>query len=251
MIGRSIYVEDNPALRGGSPQAIHEQLWAQGRRRRLQIRGGLAAVGLLAGTWLGTLWVGLVAAALVAGADAGYHWRKRIASSVWRKGRRGERRTAKILRFTVELRGHRVLHGRSVPGKGDLDHVVVGAAGVVIVDNRAVAPETRIAAYQGSLFIDGKPADKTAAELRGLADATAALLRERLGEEVPVEAVVVIHGGDLDHGQVRADSVTLLRAHRLPGWLRGRRARYTPEQVTGVLDAAHRLPISKHASIVR
>jgi hypothetical protein len=251
MIGRSIYVEDNPALRGGSPQAVHEQLWAQGRRRRLQVRGGLAAAGLIAGTWLATLWVGLAAAALIAAADAGYHWRKRIASSVWRKGQRGERRTAKMLRFTVELRGYRVLHGRNIPEKGGLDHVVVDPAGVVIVDNRAVAPETRIAAYQGTLFIDGKPADKPAAELRELADATAALLRERLGEEVPVEAAAVVHGGDLDHGHVRADSVTLLRAHRLPGWLRDRRARYTPEQVADIFDAAHHLPISKHASIVR
>jgi Nuclease-related domain len=251
MFGRSIYVEDNPALRGGSPQAVHEQLWAQGRRRRLQVRGGLAAAGLVAGTWLATLWLGLLAAALVAAADTIYHWRKRFASSVWRKGQRGERRTARILRFTVELRGYRVLHGRKVPEHGDLDHVVVGPTGVTIVENLAVAPETRIAAYQGTLFVDGKPAAKTVAELRERADATAALLHERLGEEVPVETAAVIYGGDLEHGHVRAESVTLLRAHRLPGWLRGRRARYTPERVEAIADAAHHLPISRHATIVR
>jgi hypothetical protein len=250
MIGRSIYVEDNPALRGGSPQAVHEQLWAQGRRRRLQVRGALAAAGLIAGTWLATLWFGLLAAALIAAADIIYHWRKRLVSSVWRKGQRGERRTARILRFTVELRGYRVLHGRKIPGHGDLDHVVVGPTGVTIVDNRAVAPETRIAAYQGTLFIDGRPATKTAVEIRERADATAALLHERLGEEVPVEAATVIYGGDLDHGQVRAESVTLLRAHRLPGRLRRRRARYSPERVEAIADAVHHLPISKHATIV-
>lgn len=251
MIGRSIYVEENPALTGGSPQAVHEQLWAQGMRRRLQVRGALAGAGLIAGTWLGTLWLGLAAAALIAAADTVYHWRKRFNSSIWRKGQRGERRTAKVLRLTVELRGYRVLHGRKIPDKGGLDHVVVGPTGVTIIDNRAVAPDTRIAAYQGTLFIDGKPAAKTAAELRERADATAALLHERLGEEVPVEAAAIIHGGDLDHGQVHAESVTLLRAHRLPGWLHARRVRYTPERVEAILDAAHHLPISKHATIVR
>lgn len=251
MIGRSIYVEDNPALRGGSPQAVHEQLWAEGRRRRLQIRGALSAVGLIAGTWLAAnLWVGLLAAALIAGADAAYHWRNRLASAVWRKGQRGERRTAKVLRLTVGLRGYRVLHGRTVPGHGDLDHVVVGPTGVTIVDNGAVAPETSVAAYQGRLFLDGKPAADRVAELRARADATAELLRRRLGEEVPVEAATVIHGGELKHGKIHAESVTLLRAHRLPGWLRGRRDRYTPEQVEAIAEVARQLPISKNAAII-
>lgn len=251
MKDRSIYVPNNPALVGGSPQAVHEQLWAAGRRRRLQIRGAIAAVGLVAGTMLFSLPYGLLIGAGVAGAEALYHWRNRMASSMWRKGRRGERRTAKILRLATEWRGYRVLHGRNIPDHGQLDHVIVGENGVVVVDNRAVAPETEIAAYHGELFIDGKPGVKRAAELREMADATAALLQDRLGAEVPVEVVGVVYGGGLKGGQVAADGVTLLRAHRLPGWLRSRRARYTPEQVEAIADAAHRLPISRHAAIVR
>src|SRR4051812_44358678 len=100
-MGRSIYVPDNPALVGGSPQAVHEQLWAEGRRRRLQIRAAMAAVGLVAGTALVSLPFGLLIAVVVAAADALRHWRKRMASSMWRKGRRGERRTAKILRLAA------------------------------------------------------------------------------------------------------------------------------------------------------
>jgi Nuclease-related domain len=251
MFGRSIYVPDNPALIGGSPQAVHEQLWAQGKRRRLQVRGALAALGLVTGTVLVDIWFGLVAAVVVAVADTLYYLRQRMASSVWRKGQRGERRTSAILRLTLERRGYRVLQGRNVPQQGQIDHLVIGPTGIMMVDDQAVAPDTDIAAYQGSLFIDERSGTRTAAVLRARADATAALLSERLGGEVVVEAVAVIHGGHLARGLVEADGVTLIRAHRLPGWIRRQRNRFSPEQVATIAEAAHRLPISHQAIVVR
>src|SRR3954447_289314 len=154
MFGRSIYVPENPALIGGSPQAVHEQLWAQGKRRRLQVRGALAVTGLIIGTLLVTAWFGLLAAVVVAAADTLYYWRQRMASSVWRKGQRGERRTAAVLRLALEWRGYRVLQGRNVPGQGQIDHLVIGPTGVMLIDNQAVPPDTDIAAYQGTLYVD-------------------------------------------------------------------------------------------------
>lgn len=251
MFGRSIYVPENPALTGGSPQAVHEQLWAQGKRRRLQMRGALAAGGLVLGTVLVEFWFGLLVAAVVAAADTLYYWRRRIASSVWRKGQRGERRTSIILRLALEWRGHRILQGRSAPGHGQLDQLVIGPAGVLMIDNQAVAPDTDIAEYQGALYIDERSGRKLATALRERADATAALLAERLGGEVVVEAVAVIHGGRLARGLVEAEGVTLIRAHRLPGWIRRQRTRFSPEQVATIAEAAHRLPISRQAIIVR
>jgi Nuclease-related domain len=251
MFGRSIYVPDNPALIGGSPQAVHEQLWAQGRRRRLQVRGALAALALVIGTVVVGVLFGLVAATVVALADTLYYLRQRMASSVWRKGQRGERRTSVILRLALEWRGYRVLQGRNVPEQGQIDHLVIGPTGIVMVDNQAVAPDTDIAAYRGSLFIDERSGARTVAALRARADATAALLSERLGGEVAVEAVAVIHGGHLARGLVEADGVTLLRAHRLPGWIRRQRNRFSPEQVATIIEAAHRLPISRQAIVVR
>jgi Nuclease-related domain len=251
MIGRSIYVPDNPAFVGGSPQAVHEQLWAQGRRRRLQIRGALAGVGLVAGIWAASLWIGLLTAATVALIDTLWHWRERSASSVWRKGQRGERRTARILRLLLEWRGYHVLHGRRVPGRGQLDHLVVGDTGVLLVQNQAVPPETEIAEYHGTLYIDERPGAKMAAELRETARRTAELLRERLGSDVTVDPVAVVYGGDLRHGHLTAQGVTLLRAHRLPGWIRRRRPCYTPEQVAAIYEAATMLPISRQAVVVR
>ncbi|MEV5708950.1 nuclease-related domain-containing protein [Actinoallomurus sp. NPDC052274] len=251
MFGRSIYVPDNPALIGGSPQAVHEQLWAQGKRRRLQVRGALAALGLVIGTVLVDFWFGLLAAVVVAAVDSLYYLRQRMASSVWRKGQRGERRTSALLRLTLAWRGYRVLQGRNVPEQGQIDHLVIGPTGVLMIDNQAAAPDTDIAAYQGTLFVDERSGTKLASALRARADATAALLAERLGGEVAVEAVAVIHGGHLARSLVEAEGVTLLRMHRLPRWIRRQRNRFSPEQVAAITEAAHQLPISRHASIVR
>lgn len=251
MIGRSIYVPDNPAFVGGSPQAIHEQLWAQGRRRRLQIRAALAVGALVIGTWAASLPWGLLAAAVVAGLDTLWHWRERAASSVWRRGQRGERRTARILRVFLEWRGHTVLHGRNIPGRGQIDHLVIGGTGVMVIQNEAVPPETEIAEYRGTLYVDERPGAKMAAELRETAQQTAEMLRQRLGREITVEPVKVIYGGDLRRGQVSAEGITMLRAHRLPAWIQRRRVRYTPAQIAEIYEAASTLPISRQALIVR
>lgn len=252
MIGKSIYVADNPALVGGSPQAVNEQLWAQGLRRRLQIRGAIAAGALVLVTWTTSslLW-GLLVAALAAGADALWHWQQRAASSVWRKGQRGERRTARILRYAMEWRGYHVVAGRNIPGRGQIDHLVIGETGVLLVQSRAVPPETDIAAYRGTLYVDERPGAKMATELREMAEETAAMLRQRLDFDVPVDGVSVVYGGDLRRGLVSAEGVTLLRAHRLPRWIRRRRVRYTPEDVAAIVNAASTLPISRQALIVR
>jgi hypothetical protein len=251
MIGKSIYVADNPALVGGSPQAVHEQLWAQGRRRRLQIRGAIAAVALILVTWASSLLLGLLAAAVAAAADALWHWRQRAASSVWRKGQRGELRTARLLRFAVEWRGYHVVAGRNIPGRGQLDHLVIGDTGIILIQNQAVPPEIEIAEYRGTLYVDERPGATMAAEMRETAQQTAALLRQRLDRDVTVDPVTVVYGGDLRRGLVAAEGVTLLRAHRLPKWIRGRRVRYTPEEVAAIAEAASMLPISRQALIVR
>ncbi len=250
MIGRSIYVPDNPALVGGSPQAVHEQLWAQGIRQRLIRRGVVAVAGLLLGTLLFAWWAGLILAALGAAGDTLLQWRERYASSVWRKGQRGERRTARFLRLLLEKRGFAVVHGRMIPGHGQLDHLIVGPTGVLVVDNQAVSPETDIAEYQGTLYVDERSGAKVINALSETATATAALLRQRLGGDVTVAPVRVVYGGTLRRGGVSAQGVTLLRAHELAGWIRNRQVRLSPEKQAAIIDAARTLPISRQALIV-
>jgi hypothetical protein len=198
-----------------------------------------------------SLVLGLLAALVVAAADTLWHWRQRAASAVWRKGMRGERRTARVLRALVEWRGHRVLHGRTIPGRGQIDHLVIGGTGIMLIQNEAVPPETQMAEYRGRLYIDERPGAKVATELRETAEEAAEMLRARLGRDVYVEPVKVVYGGDLRRGLVNAEGITLLRAHRLPGWVRNRRVRYSPEQVEEMYQAATMLPISKQALFVR
>ncbi len=252
MIGKSIYVPDNPALVGGSPQAVHEQLWAKDLRRRLITRGAIAAGGMLLGTLLFSWWVGLILAAVGAAADTLVRWRERYASSVWRKGQRGERRTARFLRLLLERRGFAVVHGRMIPGHGQLDHLVIGPTGVLVIDNQAVSPETDIGEFRGELYIDERRGAGTrlASALCDTADATAAMLQERLGGEVTVEPVRVVYGGTLRRGGVSAQGVTLLRAHELAGWIRGRQVRLSPEKQAAIINAARQLPISRQALVV-
>ena len=90
-----------------------------------------------------------------------------------------------------------------------------------------------------------------AATIRGMADATAALLAESLDFEVSVEAISIVHGGRLRRGGVTGESVTLLRAYQIIGWIRGRQSPYSHEELEALSSAARMLPISHQALIVR
>lgn len=248
MIGRSIYLRDRPAFTGGSPQAVYEELWQQGRRGRLRVRAALATGGLLLGAQMVSTGFGLLLAALVAGADTLHHWWRYTSAGIWRRGLTGERRMTRILRFTLERRGYRVLHARSIPGHGKVHQLVIGPSGVWLIDNRAWHPDTEIEEHGGKLFIDGRSGQATAEALHETARTVARLLSQRLGTEVAATAVVAVHGGRLRR-RLTAHGVSVLRATRTPGWIRRRRAagqarHYSRDQVDAMTRAAtHVLPI--------
>jgi hypothetical protein len=91
----------------------------------------------------------------VAGASA-----RRIASN-WESGAQGEERTAAVL-ATMPSAFH-VLHDLCVPGsKANIDHLVVGPAGVWLIDTKAYRPPLR---YSGGSLWSGSHSlgEKTAA----------------------------------------------------------------------------------------
>ncbi|MGI8328932.1 nuclease-related domain-containing protein [Actinomadura scrupuli] len=259
MSGGSFYFRDNPAFTGGSPQAIYEELWERGRRQRLIQRGIIAGVCLvLAGKLFSPAW-GVFAALLAAGADMAYHGWRRAILRVWRRGQRGEQRTARVLRFTLEWRGYRVLHGRSVPGQGNADHLVIGPTGVWVIDNQAWDPETEFAVYGGKLFIGKDSASRTAVRLQKMADVIAELLSRELQTGIRVSPLLIAHGGRLPRKGLTGSGITVLRVYRLPGRiLRTGTGKadaggdlLTPEQIDAVTQAViHRLPIRDHTVAV-
>lgn len=245
LLGQSFDHRDNPAYTGHSSQAVYEQLWFQDRRKRLRIRGALAVVALLIGAKLASFGIGLLLGIVAGGVDLIYHWRRHAATVVWRRGQRGDRRMARILRFTVELRGYRVLHARSVPDHGTVDQLVVGPTGVWLIHNEAWSPDTEISIYDERLFIGKSAATRTTAELRGRARRVAELLSRELGTEITTVPLVVAHGGKLPWNPVSVDGIVVLRPHRLPGRLtRQRHAYHSRAQVENIIEAAVRvLPI--------
>jgi nuclease-like protein len=245
LLGQSFYFRDNPAYAGHSPQAVYEQLWFQDRRRRLRIRGAIAFVALIIGAKLASVGFGVLFGVVAGGADLIYHWRRHAATAVWRRGQRGDMRMARILRFTVELRGYRVLHARSVPDHGMVDQLVVGPTGVWLIHNEAWSPDTELSVYGDRLFIGKSAATRTGAELRDRARQVAELLSRELRTEITTAPLVVAHGGKLPWNPISVDGIVVLRPHRVPGRLtRQRHAYHTRAQVENIIEAAVRvLPI--------
>jgi hypothetical protein len=244
MIGKSIYLRDRPAFTGGSPQAVYEELWAQGRRERLRLRAILAGAALLLGGRLVSAVFGVLLALIVAGVDVLHHWWRRTSASTWRKGLTGDQRMNRLLRFTLERRGYRVLHARSVPGHGKVDQLVIGPSGVWLIENQAWHPDTELEEYGGKLFIDGRSGRLMTDKLHKMSATVAELLSERLQTDVPATALVAVHGGRLRR-TLNAGGISLLRAFHVPRWIRRQKwAPYSAEQVELITRAAtHVLPI--------
>ncbi|TDD75042.1 NERD domain-containing protein [Actinomadura rubrisoli] len=190
--------------------------------------------------------IGIAMAALVAIADALVHWRVYNAAGVWRRGLRGNERMDRLLRLTLERRGHRVLLARTVPGHGSADELVVGPGGVWLVHNEAWQPDAEISHHGGRLFIDGRTQSKLVRGLTERAEAAARLISERAGTPVKVVPVLAVHGGHLPRRTpFAADGITFAPPLRLVRWIRRNpSAEYSAEEVEAIARAAvHALPI--------
>ncbi|WP_308287213.1 NERD domain-containing protein [Actinomadura parmotrematis] len=182
----------------------------------------------------------------MAALDTYFHWHGWNLSRTWRLGLRGDQRMNKLLRWTLERRGFRTLHARTVPGHGVADQILVGPGGVWLVHNEAWHPEAEIAPHGGRLFIDGRTKTALVKGLREAAGTTARLLSERTGREVEVTPVLAVHGGRLARSPFLADGIVFATPLRLVRWIGAHpTAELTAEQVEEIARAGvHMLPIS-------
>ncbi|MBO2457249.1 NERD domain-containing protein [Actinomadura violacea] len=245
MLGESIYIRGREAFTGGSPQAVYEELWQRGRKARLRTRAILAVAALVLCGMLVNAVFGVVAAVLLASADALVHWRLYNASRVWRRGLRGVARMDRTLRLTLGRRGHRVLHGRVVPGHETADELVVGPGGVWLVHNEAWAPDAEISQHGGRLFINGRTQSKLVGGLTARAAAAERLISEKYGAPVTVTPMLAVHGGKLERAPFTADGIVFAPPLRLVRWMhRNPTAEHSAEEVEAIARAAvHGLPI--------
>lgn len=251
MFGSSIYLRDRPAFTGGSPQAVYEELWQRGRKGRLRTRAFLAAATLILCGLLVNPLFGIIMAVAVASADVFVHWRVYHSSRVWRLGLRGDERMNRVLRYTLERNGHRVLHARTVPGHGTADQFVIGPGGLWLVHNEAWHPDAEISHHGGKLFIDGRTQSKLVGALTARAEAAAVAVSRVAEVPVKVTPVLAVHGGDLVRTPFAADGIVFAPPLKLVRWMRRNpTADLSPDEVEAIMRAAvQALPIGGRSSL--
>jgi hypothetical protein len=139
---------------------------------------------------------GASAAAEVLERKAAYA-RQRAAN--FRQGAQGEADTAAALAGLTQ-HGWVVLHDRLAPAGGNVDHLLVGPGGVVVVDSKSWSGEVVIT--DGELRVGGRNRSGQVAGVASLAGTVAKAVRDS-GNEAPVHSVVALTQEPPREGPVR------------------------------------------------
>jgi hypothetical protein len=213
-------VQPNEKYTGSSPQWWYEKFWREDAENRRRVRYVKAGVAFVIGVALALRFdltgasplFGLLLGGLVAAGDWYLDWRAFHATAVWRGARHGEAITGKMLRRSLGKHGYSVLDGRAIRGQASIDHLVIGPAGMWIIDNESWSPDTEIACYAGRLFFGEKYGSKTAKPLVETAEAFAELLTRETRIPVTIAPMLAVHCGQLPRGGiVVAEGLMLLR----------------------------------------
>lgn len=153
----------------------------------------------------------LRAAARLAGA--------RTADRSWRAGAKGEVKVGRSL-DRLARHGWRVLHSIELGGGTDIDHLLIGPAGIFTVNTKH-HHRARVSVGHTAVFVRGNPHPYPARAVREAARARAALIAAS-GRPVNVEALVVIYGHARLSGWVRRQpaGAKVLPARAVTWWLR-------------------------------
>jgi hypothetical protein len=207
-------------------------------QRTLPLRlAGVALTSLVAGLAVDQAapalagWAALLAAGLV-----GWRVRFRVSEDArkWRRGARGERRTARQL-ARLTRHGWVIFHDLAVPdSRANADHLLIGPAGVFLADSKnwrghlAFAPD-------GTLWHGSYPLTATLATIGFEAQAIASALA------VPglvVEPLLVVHGSTIPWGEQYLGCVAVLPAGRVVTTLLALPPLLTDQQVTQLAGRA-------------
>jgi len=162
----------------------------------------------------------------------------------WRRGAEGERKTARALRPLVK-QGWTAVH--DLPGKyGNRDHVVVGPAGVFLLDTKNV---TGIACVEDGQLTVRRPEDERAtyqySRLGGAIAGASAGLRHEIAARIRVPRLwvhaVVVVWPSFEGEAVTVDRVAYVGGNHIATWLGGLPAQLSPEHVAGLSEAVRLL----------
>jgi Nuclease-related domain len=207
-------------------------------RRGLPWRATAVLLAGLAGGLLGAQVAPRLAVLLALAAAAAVGWQLRFRPSAdtraWRRGAKGERRTARLL-APLERHGWAVLHDLAISGSAaNIDHLVIGPGGVLVIDTKR---------YRGRLWLDG---DGLLWHGRHLLVSAVRRTRweadqadEALGiADLQIAAIIAIHGASVPWGALRSEGVTVVPARRLPDLLWALPPVLGPERVAWLADRA-------------
>jgi hypothetical protein len=165
----------------------------------------------------------------------------RTADRAWRVGAAGEARVGRKLDRLARGRKWQVLHNVVLPGGGDVDHLLVGPAGVIAVNTKH-HPRAEVAVGREAVFVRGKAYGYPGKSQREASRVAAVLAAA--GLRVNVTAMIVVHGhaGKIRGWLLRRPmGVQVVPSNRVGWWLRlpGRRV-LSAEQVEAVYEVARR-----------
>ncbi|SEG27588.1 Nuclease-related domain-containing protein [Thermomonospora echinospora] len=226
---------------GASARARYRMLAGEYRRQRIAVRLVLtAAVAVIVLGLAG--WRASVTAAALAFVAHLAHTRYRPGPVTgWRRGALAERRTGR--RLARLGRGYRVLHDRALPGTPatNLDHLVIGPTGVHAIVSRRWRPGTRLWADRRRMWAGRRPVTTLPVAAVRIARTVGELLGAELGQEVPVSAIVAVHGARLPDEGLEHRGAIFQQAARLPGFVEECPVVLTGAQVAAIAAAAERV----------
>lgn len=138
----------------------------------------------------------------------------RRADHAWRVGARGERKVGRTLLWARPL-GWRALHAVPV-GRGDIDHVLIGPAGVVTVNTKHHRGQY-VRAGHSVIFVGQHQTQYAQASVRE-AERAARLLRAAGAGHCPVTPLIVVVGARRLRGR-RTNGVRVVTRGGLLRWL--------------------------------
>jgi Nuclease-related domain len=212
--------------------------WAGWTRRSLPWRV-VAVVAASVAAWLAATQVAphlAAPATIMVAAALAWGLRFRVAPDTlaWRRGATGERRTARLL-APLERHGWAVLHDLAIPGsKANIDHLVIGPGGVVVIDSKR---------YWGRLRLDADGLLWHGRHLLVSALRTTLWAADQADEalgvaNLHVAAIMAVHGTKIPRGRLQADGVLVAPAQRVPDLLQALPPILGPERVGWLADRA-------------
>jgi hypothetical protein len=207
-------------------------------RRKLPLRlFGVVAAGLLSGLAaheVAPALAGWIAALTTIGLAWGLRFRMSEDAHNWRRGARGERRTARQLDRLTD-RGWVVFHDLAVPGsRANVDHLAFGPSGIFLIDSKNWRGRL-VFAPDGTLWHGSYP---MTAALATIGFEVAAIAGALGTPSSAVEPLIVIHGITIPWGEQFLGGVGVLPGRQLVPTLLALPPRLSDQQITELAERA-------------